>query len=65
MGNVPFLQNGVVTDTDGVHWAKERVEASGNCTVRILPAPRSAEEKRSGPVSGPCLRGGAHRQVRR
>ncbi|WP_411293821.1 hypothetical protein [Streptomyces kunmingensis] len=54
-----------MTDTDGVHWAKERVEASGNCTVRILPAPRSAEEKRSGPVSGPCLRGGAHRQVRR
>jgi hypothetical protein len=45
--NAPFLQDGVaegeivrfVTDTDGLHWAKERVEASGNCTVRILPVP--------------------------
>ncbi|MEU2021316.1 DUF4265 domain-containing protein [Streptomyces sp. NPDC016469] len=45
--NVPFLQDGVaegevvrfVTDADGLHWAKERVEASGNCTVRVLPVP--------------------------
>ncbi|MGA5193993.1 DUF4265 domain-containing protein [Streptomyces exfoliatus] len=45
--NVPFLQNGVaegevvrfVTDADGLHWAKERVEASGNCTLRVLPIP--------------------------
>ncbi|MFE4454030.1 DUF4265 domain-containing protein [Streptomyces sp. NPDC056796] len=45
--NVPFLQDGVAegeivrfaTDADGVHWAEERVEASGNCTVRVLPVP--------------------------
>lgn len=45
--SVPFLQDGVaegevvrfVTDADGLHWAKERVEASGNCTVRVLPVP--------------------------
>lgn len=45
--NVPFLQDGVaegeivrfVTDADGLHWAKERVEASGNCTIRVLPVP--------------------------
>lgn len=45
--NVPFLQDGVaegevgrfVTDADGLHWAKERVEASGNCAVRVLPVP--------------------------
>ncbi|MFF2011518.1 DUF4265 domain-containing protein [Streptomyces sp. NPDC058195] len=45
--NIPFLQNGVaegeivrfVTDADGCHWAKERVEASGNCTIRVLPLP--------------------------
>ena len=45
--NVPFLQEGVaegeivrfVTDADGLHWARERVEASGNCTIRILPIP--------------------------
>ncbi|MGW0457349.1 DUF4265 domain-containing protein [Streptomyces tendae] len=44
--NAPFLQDGVaegeivrfVTDTEGVHWAKERV-ASDNCTIRILPVP--------------------------
>lgn len=43
--NVPFLQDGVAegevvrftTDHDGLHWAVERVEASGNCTVRIVP----------------------------
>ncbi len=45
--NIPFLQNGVaegeivrfVTDADGLHWSKERVEASGNCTIRVLPVP--------------------------
>ncbi|MFF4324517.1 DUF4265 domain-containing protein [Streptomyces sp. NPDC001568] len=45
--NIPFLQDGVaegevvrfVTDADGLHWAKERVEASGNCTLRVLPVP--------------------------
>ncbi|MFC9243796.1 DUF4265 domain-containing protein [Streptomyces sp. NPDC057136] len=54
--NVPFLQDGVaqgetvrfVTDADGLHWARERVKASGNCTVRVLSVPsgplgRSAE----------------------
>ncbi|MER6176049.1 DUF4265 domain-containing protein [Streptosporangium sp. NPDC001681] len=45
--NVPFLQEGVAegdivrfaTDADGLHWAKKRVEASGSCTVRVLPVP--------------------------
>ena len=43
--NVPFLQDGVAqgdlvrfsTDADGVHWATERVAASGSCTIRVLP----------------------------
>ncbi|MBT2511379.1 DUF4265 domain-containing protein [Streptomyces sp. ISL-98] len=47
VASVPFLRDGVAegetirfsTDTDGLHWAKERVEASGNCTVRVLPVP--------------------------
>lgn len=47
VSNVPFLQDGVaegdvvrfMTDQDGVSWATERVEASGNCTVRVLPVP--------------------------
>jgi len=45
--NVPFLQDGVaegdivrfVTDADGLHWSKEQVEASENCTIRVLPVP--------------------------
>lgn len=45
--NVPFLQDGVaegevvrfVTDDEGLHWAVERVEASGNCTVWVIPIP--------------------------
>ncbi|MFI1807860.1 DUF4265 domain-containing protein [Streptomyces californicus] len=45
--NVPFLQDGVAegdtvrfrTDDDGQHWAVERVAASDNCTVRVLPVP--------------------------
>lgn len=45
--NTPFLQDGVaedeivrfVTDSEGLHWAKERVKASGNCTIRVLPVP--------------------------
>lgn len=45
--NAPFLQDGVAageivrfaTDADGLHWATERVEASNNCTVRVLPIP--------------------------
>ena len=47
VANVPFLQDGVAqgdivrfaTDGDGHRWAVERVEASGNCTVRVLPVP--------------------------
>ena len=43
--NVPFLQDGVAqddvvrftTDADGTRWAAERVTASGNCTLRLLP----------------------------
>ncbi|MDW4917643.1 DUF4265 domain-containing protein [Streptomyces californicus] len=27
------------TDDDGQHWAVERVAASDNCTVRVLPVP--------------------------
>ncbi|MDW5327016.1 DUF4265 domain-containing protein [Plantactinospora sp. KLBMP9567] len=45
--NVPFLQDGVaegdvvrfVTDDGGRRWVVERVEASGNCTIRVLPVP--------------------------
>ncbi|MCZ0983400.1 DUF4265 domain-containing protein [Streptomyces diastatochromogenes] len=45
--NVPFLQDGVAqgdvvrfrTDEEGLHWAKGRVRASGNCTIRVLPSP--------------------------
>ncbi|MDR8407785.1 DUF4265 domain-containing protein [Nonomuraea sp. 3-1Str] len=47
VANVPFLQDGVaegdvvrfITNDEGLHWACERVEASGNCTVRVLPVP--------------------------
>ena len=54
--SVPFLQIGVAqgdvvrfeTNSEGVHWSRERVEASGNCAIRVLPIPagplgRSAE----------------------
>lgn len=45
--NVPFLQDGVAeddvvrfrTDEDGLHWAEGRVRSSGNCTIRVVPAP--------------------------
>lgn len=45
--NAPFLQDGVaegeivrfITNADGRRWATERVEASGNCTIRVLPIP--------------------------
>jgi Domain of unknown function (DUF4265) len=45
VANAPFLQDGVAegevvrfaTDAEGLHWAVERVEASGNCTVRVVP----------------------------
>ncbi|NUW33446.1 DUF4265 domain-containing protein [Nonomuraea sp. SMC257] len=47
VANVPILQDGVAegdvvrfsTDDEGLHWACERVEASGNCTIRVLPVP--------------------------
>jgi hypothetical protein len=47
ISNVPFLQDGVAegdvvrftTAQDGTHWATERVGASGNCTIRVLPVP--------------------------
>jgi hypothetical protein len=47
LANAPFLQDGVaegevvrfVTDAEGLHWAVERVEPSGNCTVRVIPIP--------------------------
>ena len=45
--NVPFLQDGVaegdviryVVGHDDLRWATQRVQASGNCTVRVLPVP--------------------------
>jgi Domain of unknown function (DUF4265) len=48
VANAPFLQDGVaegtvvrfVTDAEGFRWAVEQVEASENCTVRVLPVPR-------------------------
>jgi hypothetical protein len=53
VANVPFLQDGVaegdvvrfVTDDEGLHWACERVEASGNCTIRVLPVPGGPLER--------------------
>lgn len=47
VANVPFLQDGVAegdvvrftVDKDGLRWAVGRVEASGNCTIRVLPIP--------------------------
>lgn len=47
VANAPFLQDGVAegeivrftTDINGLHWAVERVESSGNCTVRVIPIP--------------------------
>lgn len=47
VANVPFLQDGVAqgdvvrftTDDAGVRWAVGRIEASGNCTIRVLPVP--------------------------
>lgn len=54
--NVPFLQDGVAqgdiirfeVDDQGALWSRERIEASGNCVIRVLPIPtgplgRSAE----------------------
>ncbi|MET8366690.1 DUF4265 domain-containing protein [Micromonospora sp. NPDC005194] len=46
--NAPFLQDGVAegdlvrftVSPDGLRWTTGRVEASGNCTVRVLPNPR-------------------------
>jgi hypothetical protein len=46
--NVPFLQDGIAqgdvvrfeTDSEGLNWSRERVEASGNCTIRVLPIPK-------------------------
>jgi hypothetical protein len=44
--NVPFLVNGIAqgdvvrfaTGADGLNWATERLEWSGNSTIRVLPA---------------------------
>ncbi len=45
--NIPFLVTGAAegdlvrftVDDDGLRWVVERVEWSGNCTIRILPVP--------------------------
>lgn len=58
MANAPFLQDGVaegevvrfVTDADGLHWAKEQVETSGNCTVRVLTVPSGPLGRSAGAV---------------
>ena len=50
VANAPFLQDGVARARlsgsppmlEGLHWAVERVEVSGNCTVRVVPIPRRA-----------------------
>ncbi|MBA2949571.1 DUF4265 domain-containing protein [Streptomyces himalayensis] len=47
VANVPFFQDGVAegevvrfrTDAQGLHWAVQQVEASGSCTIRVLPVP--------------------------
>ncbi|MEV1239102.1 hypothetical protein ACIBO2_18580 [Nonomuraea sp. NPDC050022] len=41
-----------ITDDDGRHWSCERVEASGNCTVRVLPIP---ERNPVSPTPGEAL----------
>ena len=46
LDNIPFFVRGfalgdvvrIVVDDDGVLWAKEAVECSANCTIRIIPA---------------------------
>ncbi|MEQ4720191.1 DUF4265 domain-containing protein [Nonomuraea sp. B19D2] len=58
VANIPFLQDGVaegdvvrfITDDDGLHWACERVEASGNCTIRVLPVPDGPLGRSAQPV---------------
>ncbi|WP_329430898.1 DUF4265 domain-containing protein [Streptosporangium sp. NBC_01495] len=45
LDNIPFFVRGVAcgdvvrieTDAEGVVWAKEVVEFSGNCTIRVVP----------------------------
>ncbi|WP_342215975.1 DUF4265 domain-containing protein [Nocardia brasiliensis] len=45
--NSPLLAGGVAegdvvrfrTDSDGRHWAVDRVSSSGNCTIRVVPVP--------------------------
>ncbi|MEV7012144.1 DUF4265 domain-containing protein [Streptosporangium sp. NPDC051022] len=45
LDNIPFFVRGVAsgdvvhleTDAEGVVWAKEVVEFSGNCTIRVIP----------------------------
>ncbi|MEV7012948.1 DUF4265 domain-containing protein [Streptosporangium sp. NPDC051022] len=47
LDNIPFFVPGVAcgdvvhleTDAEGVVWAKEVVEFSGNCTIRVIPYP--------------------------
>lgn len=51
--NVPFLQDGVAEgdvarltiDDDGVWWVVGCVDASGNCTTRVLPLPNGPMER--------------------
>ncbi|WP_027661625.1 DUF4265 domain-containing protein [Salinispora mooreana] len=38
------------TDDNGVRWAIERVHASGNCTIRVLPLPNGPLGRNVGAV---------------
>lgn len=56
--SAPFLQDGIAegdvvrftTDNTGVRWAVERVQASGNCTIRVLPLPNGPLGRNAGAV---------------
>ncbi|GAA1974825.1 hypothetical protein GCM10009838_38560 [Catenulispora subtropica] len=55
LDNVPFFVRGYAvddvvrfeTDEDGVHWVREAVRYSANCTIRVIPA-RDGPEDESG-----------------
>ena len=54
LDNIPFFVRGFAlgdvvrfeADDDGVLWAKDAVECSDNCTIRIIPAEDGRQEAR-------------------
>lgn len=52
LDNIPWLVRGVACDDvfraeadgDGVMWARDRVQASGNCTIRVVPLGEDARQ---------------------